>query len=301
MENKYTYSIIIPHKNIPKLLQRCLDSIPERDDVEVIVVDDNSDPAIVDFDHFPGKERLNTTVVFDKSGKGAGRARNVGLEKATGKWLIFADADDMFESGIDSILTKLNSEEADLVYFGVITKDSISLEITNESKYFSDILKRQDEFALRYELLTPWMKAIRKSMVDENQILFEEVSCGNDTSFSALCGYYAKRIGVYKEIGYCWMQREGSLWRKKDINWYVVRYGVDLRIASFMKRKKEKQAEAFFLSHAWYLINELSTYSQRQYVKGCMCYGLTTRDFQMFFRTIPHICLNYIKKRIFSK
>ena len=36
------YSIIIPHKNIPNLLQRCLDSIPNREDVQIIVVDDNS-------------------------------------------------------------------------------------------------------------------------------------------------------------------------------------------------------------------------------------------------------------------
>lgn len=36
----FIYSIIIPHKNILKLLQRCLDSIPERDDVQVIIVDD---------------------------------------------------------------------------------------------------------------------------------------------------------------------------------------------------------------------------------------------------------------------
>ena len=35
------YSIIIPHKNIPDLLQRCLDSIPRREDVQIID-DDNS-------------------------------------------------------------------------------------------------------------------------------------------------------------------------------------------------------------------------------------------------------------------
>ena len=41
----YNYSFIIPHKNCPDLLQRCVDSIPERDDVQVIVVDDNSDDS----------------------------------------------------------------------------------------------------------------------------------------------------------------------------------------------------------------------------------------------------------------
>ena len=48
------YSVIIPHKNTPELLQRCLASIPKRVDIQVIVVDDNSDLDKVDFYHFPG-------------------------------------------------------------------------------------------------------------------------------------------------------------------------------------------------------------------------------------------------------
>ena len=51
--NEINFSIIIPHKNSADLLQYCLDSIPNRDDVQVIVVDDNSDADKVDFDHFP--------------------------------------------------------------------------------------------------------------------------------------------------------------------------------------------------------------------------------------------------------
>ena len=38
------YSVIIPHKNVPKLLARCVNSIPVRDDIEVIVIDDCSSP-----------------------------------------------------------------------------------------------------------------------------------------------------------------------------------------------------------------------------------------------------------------
>lgn len=52
--SNYRYTIIIPHKNIPMLLQRMLDSIPQREDLQVIIVDDNSDPQAVDFRTFPG-------------------------------------------------------------------------------------------------------------------------------------------------------------------------------------------------------------------------------------------------------
>ena len=47
------FSFVIPHKNTPELLQKCLNSIPDRDNIQVIVVDDNSDKKIVDFQNFP--------------------------------------------------------------------------------------------------------------------------------------------------------------------------------------------------------------------------------------------------------
>ena len=69
------YSIIIPHKNIPQLLQRCLDSIPVRDDVQVIVVDDNSDSRIVDFHNFPKWKGSEYKVLFSKNNLTAGGAK----------------------------------------------------------------------------------------------------------------------------------------------------------------------------------------------------------------------------------
>ena len=90
----YLYSIIIPHKNSPELLSRCLDSIPNRDDLQVVIVDDNSDENIVDFSIFPGLSRKNTNVIFNKESRGAGYARNLGLAESNSKWLLFADADD---------------------------------------------------------------------------------------------------------------------------------------------------------------------------------------------------------------
>ena len=93
------YSIIIPHKDIPCLLQRCLDSIPPRDDVQIIVADDDSSPDVVDFAHFPGSDRTDVEILFTKEGRGAGYARNCGLARAKGRWLVFADADDFFLPG----------------------------------------------------------------------------------------------------------------------------------------------------------------------------------------------------------
>ena len=98
------YSIIIPHHNIPKLLIRCLASIPNRKDTEIIIIDDNSSAEIVDFDNFPGKERENTKIFFSKVNGGGGYARNIGVQMAKGDKLIFADADDFFNDNLSDLL-----------------------------------------------------------------------------------------------------------------------------------------------------------------------------------------------------
>ena len=63
MNNTINFSIIIPTKNIPDLLQRCLESIPQRSDIEIIVVDDNSDREIVDVKNYPGTNNQQVKII----------------------------------------------------------------------------------------------------------------------------------------------------------------------------------------------------------------------------------------------
>ena len=96
-------SIIIPHHNLVSLLKRCLDSIPDRCDFEVIVVDDNSNSESI------SKLKLldihkNVNIIYTHEGKGAGYARNVGIERAKGKWVLFCDSDDFFTFEMPSLV-----------------------------------------------------------------------------------------------------------------------------------------------------------------------------------------------------
>ena len=111
------FSIIIPHKNSTGLLQYCLSSIPVRDDIQVIVVDDNSDPNKVDFMNFPKWKGGCYECYFTKEGKGAGYARNVGLEHAKGKWVLFVDADDFLVADADDIFESTIGVDADIVFY----------------------------------------------------------------------------------------------------------------------------------------------------------------------------------------
>lgn len=198
------------------LLQRCLDSIPMREDLEVIVVDDNSDPAVVDFDNFPGKDRQNTITIFDKSDKGAGHARNVGLKQASGEKILFADADDFFTSNISSILDEYASSDEDIIFFR--KKSVMSDDLSKESKRSSwneeiidQYFQTGDESDIRCNFGAPWAKIIRRSLILENDIHFAEIPYSNDIEFSAMVGVKAKKIKVVDQVIYVCTERSGSL------------------------------------------------------------------------------------------
>lgn len=235
----YTYSIIIPHKNIPKLLQRCLDSIPRREDTQIIVVDDNSDPAKVDFTHFPDLSDPSVEVYFDKSGKGAGRARNIGLEHAKGKWLVFADADDYFyPNAFDVIDEKIAEADYDIIYFYCNSRDGETGELIEDRvSTIKQGIEEKNYDLLRYRSYVPWGKVVNSNLINSYGIKFDEVEVSNDVMFSALVGYYSKKIGIISQCLYCCTRNQGSLVFTQSITRIKKRLIVARRVNDFLYKK----------------------------------------------------------------
>lgn len=222
MNRPINYSIIIPHKNIPGLLQRCLNSIPRRDDVQIIVVDDNSDPDKVDFKNFPGLNDPFVEVVFTKEGKGAGYARNAGLTKAVGKWLLFADADDFFNYCINDIFDEYVNSDADIIYFKHNSIDSDTYTAKNRLLHFHTFIDKwrhspqKADALLRYRHTSVWSRIHKTEFIKKNSISFDEVSIANDVTFAYLSGFYAASIGADPRALYCTTIRQGSIRHKKQ-------------------------------------------------------------------------------------
>jgi len=207
--NTYNYSIIIPHKNIPDLLQRCLNSIPEREDVQIIIVDDNSNPEIVDFSSFPGQNKKNVEILFSKTSGGAGFARNLGLQTAKGKWILFADADDFFNNCLNDVLDEYLDDPADIVCFKNNSIHNVSNKKLNRGEWLNKLINiylnssRKGEKLLRYIFVVAWGKLIKKILIDKYSIKFEEIRISEDISFSYLCGNFAKSIKADSRELYC--------------------------------------------------------------------------------------------------
>ena len=165
------YSIIIPHKNIPVLLERCLNSIPERKDIQIIVIDDSSNNTVINLLKDLELNRSNVEVIFTSKGKGAGYARNIGLEKASGKWLLFADADDFYSKKAFNYFDSYLNSNLDLVYFMMESCFSDTLEKANRHLAYSAIIteylkdNKVNEDSLRYRMSGPVAKMVKNIVV----------------------------------------------------------------------------------------------------------------------------------------
>ena len=260
-DNKIDYSIIIPHHNTPDLLKRCLNSIPDDRRIQVIVVDDNSNPEIVNFPDLQNHGRTNTTVVLTKEGRGAGYARNVGLSLAQGKWLVFSDSDDFFEPNLLETLDQYKESKSEMILFKARSVDSETLEPANRNE---NINKRIDE-ALNGKITpkeasllvhSPWCRMVKRSFVEEHQIRYDEVMCENDTMFTTKCGCLSKRIEVSPNVLYVCTYRKGSLWdaRKTNPENYLTRIKVQINRNKYVSQYGYEQIPIIgFVVRAWAL------------------------------------------------
>lgn len=194
------YSIIIPHYNIPHLLKRCLWSIPKRDDTQIIVVDDKSSDDNIQILKSLEIEYNYVSFIYSETNGGGGRARNLGLSKAKGKYVLFADSDDFFNYCINKILDKYKSQVFDIVFLNANYIDSESYLTTNRYPVINRLMnsyeRTHDTTKLRFLFGEPWCKIIRKDLIETHHIHFDETSIHNDTKFSYMIGFYASIIIV---------------------------------------------------------------------------------------------------------
>lgn len=246
-------SIIIPHHNLVSLLKRCLDSIPDIDDFEVIVVDDNSSKNEV--------EKLkaltlkkNVKIFYTTEGKGAGYARNKGIELARGEWLLFCDSDDYFFPNMESCVKEYKYSKYDVVFWGFETVDSDTLcHMTSRVIGSKKAFKNNDISYFKYRFHAPWAKLIKKSLVDKYNIRFDEVICSNDTFFSGKVGFYCENPIIDQRLIYVTTVRQGSLVHSMNLESLTIRIFVCTKYNKFLNEINKNKYRINMISLLLYL------------------------------------------------
>lgn len=215
------YSFIIPHRNAPDLLARCLASIPERDDLEIIVVDDDSRDELVPV---ATHSRQRIIRIDSSESKGAGHARNVGMDDAGGRWLLFADCDDFYENGFLDELDRFRERDLDVVMFGAHVDyspgepgmpETVSWYDKMIERYQASPKSHEDTMRLLLGINSPWCKMFRREFVRSCGERFEEIPIGNDAAFALNVSSRAKRVEVVPNRLYYYVLNNNGITRKK--------------------------------------------------------------------------------------
>lgn len=145
-------SVVVPIYNVEKYLDRCINSIVNQTykNIQILLVDDGSiDKSLEICQKWERKDKR--IEVIHKENSGLGMTRNVGLKKASGKYVCFVDSDDYINlSTIEKLVTKISEHQADVCYYGCI--DVIDGNETIKSAPSRTLFKGaavQQEFAVK--------------------------------------------------------------------------------------------------------------------------------------------------------
>lgn len=244
-------SIIIPHYNSVPTLKKLLYSIPIKKNIEIIVVDDRSNKDIEKLNYLIRSIEFKHIIFLSNNTKkkGAGVCRNIGMKKAVGKWILFADADDFFVKNFYANISKYFNENFEVVFF---KPQSIEIDTGMESdrhQRYEGLITNyihnnnlESETLLRYQFFVPWSKLIRRDFLEKKGICFDEVIASNDVMFSAKTGHYMKDFHVTFDVIYCVTRGKGTLTTNTNIEVYNSRLSVYIDYCKFLKEKLNKNS-----------------------------------------------------------
>lgn len=237
-------SVIIAAYNCDKYINQCIDSLLNQSfkNFEIIVVDDGStDRTYSILNEYKTKNK--NLYIYRQKNKYAGVARNNGLSRAKGEYVLFLDADDFFEPNMLMLAyQRAKSVDADIVVFKGREYNDVTKEFKNcrfplsPELFPNKAVISAGEFGeklFQANSCIAWNKLISKKFIDNVGVKFSSTKSSNDTVFIYTLLSLAKRITLVNEILVNYRTgNPNSLQRSKAKSWECI------CIAFFQLKKK---------------------------------------------------------------
>lgn len=237
-------SVVIPVYNVAAYLDECLTSVARQTcrDWECILVDDGSSDCSGDIcDSWSSRD--NRFIVIHQSNKGVSAARNNGLAKAEGEYVVFIDADDWVEETYLSDLLEKSDDMEAMILSGIVQEriDGIS-KICPSSEVIMQLSAgaQSSEWVEYINLLYgPTAILYRNSIIKDNSLLFpEQQSLGEDMIFNLSYLEQVSKVLIIPKASYHYRILEGdSLSTKYRFNRFEIEYDLWKRRKSFFDKK----------------------------------------------------------------
>ncbi len=226
-------SIIVPVYNAEKYLKKCLDSLVNqtKKELEFILINDGSTDKSEEIIKTYKDKRIK---YFKNKNQGIGKTRNFGIEKSSGKYLMFLDSDDYFSNDACEILYKeAEKEKADLIVFDYYRVEKGNLNEVKIESFNATNIKADSSLLLKINL-GPCNKIYKTDLIKNNGIKFEESLKYEDTLFVVKAIYNAQKIIKLNRFLHYYMIHEKSETTVRDERVFDILKIVD-KIRKYLK------------------------------------------------------------------
>lgn len=218
-------SVVVPVYNIDReYLKKCIESILTQSykNIELLLINDGSTNGCEA--ECEAAAKLDERVIYiDQVNQGVSVARNSGLDKASGEYVMFVDGDDYLSDGTISTVVEhmRKNKELQLLFFGYCTNYT-NREMLRVMKNFDQSLFEKNRLQLAIlqgdpslgmvELGAPWGKLIRRSVIEDNNVRYTVgLRKGQDTVFTLHLLEYCNNISYLPIAGYHYRMSTASI------------------------------------------------------------------------------------------
>lgn len=227
MTKNIFFSIIITFYNNEKYVEKCLSSVFEqiKQNYEVIIIDDgSSDNSISIIKKYISKYNNSKLIQIDH--RGVSVARNTGIKKANGKYILFIDGDDWIEKkSLGKIESFLRSNKLDILLMDTVKFYEDDNKYCYEKMTFNNLpLKEKKiyEYFIKNDVISrPWRFIVKRELINKNNLLFYPNLLHEDEEWTAKLLFDVNRISYYNGIYYYYRKHKGSITSNKTNQNYI--------------------------------------------------------------------------------
>ncbi len=254
-DEKVFISVIIPVYNGEKFIRQCLDSIITSSKqccnlkIEIIVINDGSTDCSKEITEIYEKQNDNIILVNKKNG-GVSSARNMGVERSQGRFLVFVDIDDFvgvefFQEIKNTLRNKADFYLFDEVYYGDKNENYTKISRDIRGGMNKDFTY-YDRCLIFQKLNVVWDKIFIRDLIIENGIRFdEERNIGEDLKFVLDYSKHIQNYYISKTLPYYYRKNINGTGKSKishisdcEKNYYML-----------MQYAKERKVEQKYINN----------------------------------------------------
>lgn len=239
-------SIVVPVYNVEKYMQRNLESLVNQtyENIEILVINDGTPDNSVEIINKYVEKYPKKVYLFNKKNGGLSDARNYGLKRAKGKYIVFIDSDDYVEHNmIEELYLSIKKNKSDISICNIIDEYEDNGKTQVYSNYIPvtpcSIYEDKKQMLNRF---AAWNKMFDINLFKKNKLTFDKGFIYEDLRLVLKIYLYANKISYTNKALYHYIIRSGSIMTSANLEKnYNIILAMNNLIEYYQKEKKYKE------------------------------------------------------------